>query len=336
MTMINFGVIGFGYWGPNIVRNLTFLRGASVKVICDGNTSALKQSRMLYPHVHASRDNNDILKSKNIDAVAIVTPVSTHYELAKKALEGGKHIFVEKPFVETVGQAERLIALAQKKKLQIMVDHVFNFTGAVRKIKEVMERNTLGDLYYYDSFRASLGLFRNDVNVIWDLAPHDFSIIDYVIKSKPVAITAHGVDHFKRGHENIAYITVYFENRFIAHINVNWLSPVKIRTTLIGGRKKMLLWDDQEADEKIKIYDKGVKVSNKKGIYRLMVDYRSGNAWSPRIDRTEALKTELEYFLRCIAKNTTPINDGKAGLRVMKLLLATDESLKKRGKMIKL
>lgn len=334
--MLNIGVIGYGYWGPNIVRNLMSVKGAAVKAICDTNPNTLKKAKLLYRHVDVSRDSSEVLKSRSIDAVCIVTPVSTHFALAKKALENGKHIFVEKPFMPTVREAEYLIRLAAKKRLKIMVDHVFLFTGAVRKIKELIDSNKLGDLYYYDSLRSSLGLFRPDVNVIWDLAPHDFSIIDYIIKEKPVSVSAQGVDHMGRGRENIAYITMNFNHKLIAHIGANWLSPVKIRTVLLGGKKKMLVWDDLLTDEKIKVYDRGVSVKDKEGSYRLMVDYRSGNMWSPRVDQTEALKRELEYFTVCIAQNRTPINDGHSGLRVVKMLKATSDSLKAKGKTIKL
>ncbi len=334
--MLKIGVIGYGYWGPNIVRNLADIKEAKVQAICDLNPEIVKRLKEKYPYLKITSDYKDIIQSKDIDAVAIITPVSTHFELAKAALEHGKHIFVEKPFTANVKQAQTLINLARKKKLTIMVDHTFIFTGAVRKVKELIDNGTLGDLNYYDSTRVSLGLFQHDVNVIWDLAPHDFSIIDYVIKNKPVALTAQGVDHIGRGKENIAYITMYYDNNLIVHINVNWLSPVKVRTTLIGGQKKMLVWDDLETDEKIKLYDRGVDVKNKEGIYRLMVDYRSGDMWSPRVDHTEALKKELIYFAHCIEKNETPINDGEAGLRVVKMLELADKSLRAGGKLIKL
>ncbi len=334
--MLRFGVIGFGYWGPNIVRNLMGIKDVAVKNICDHDPAAFKKANSLYRFVNVSRDPKSILKAKDIDAVAIITPVSTHFQLAKQALENGKHVFVEKPFTTTTQEAETLIQLAEKKKLKIMVDHVFLFTGSVRKIKELISKDTFGDLYYYDSLRANLGLFRPDVNVIWDLATHDFSIIDYVIKSKPLSISAQGVDHMGRGRENIAYITIYFDNKLIAHISVNWLSPVKIRTTLIGGQRKMLVWDDLQSDEKIKVYDKGVSVKDKEGSYRVLVDYRSGDMWSPRVDPTEALKIGLEYFVDCIRKNTTPISDGKAGLRVVQMLQAANKSLKAKGKLVKL
>ncbi|MFA5087828.1 MAG: Gfo/Idh/MocA family oxidoreductase [Candidatus Omnitrophota bacterium] len=334
--MLKIGVIGYGYWGPNIVRNFNMTRDSKVTYICDEKPQVLKRAEDIYPHTKLSTHATDITRAKDIDAVAIITPVYTHFQLAKEALENGKHIFIEKPFTRTVAEAEELIALAGKNNLMIMVDHTFLFTGAVRKVKELIDNQVLGDLYYYDSTRVSLGLFQQDVNVIWDLAPHDLSIMDYCLNKRPIAITANGVDHFKKGAEDIAYITVYYDNNLIAHINVNWLSPVKVRTTFIAGQKKMLVWNDLEADEKVKVYDKGVNVENREGMYRLWVDYRSGDMWAPRLDHTEALKMELEYFVDCLMNNQTPFNDGHAGLRVVKMLLATDESLKKEGKMIKI
>jgi predicted dehydrogenase len=229
-----------------------------------------------------------------------------------------------------------LIELADRKGLKIAVDHTFLFTGAVKKIKEMVDGRKLGELYYYDSTRVNLGLFQHDVNVIWDLAPHDLSVMDYVIKERPVAIIATGVDHFGRNLENIAYITVYFKSNLIAHFNLNWLSPVKIRMTLIGGEKKMLVWNDMDTDEKVKIYDKGVRVKGAESVYNLLVEYRSGDMWAPRIDHTEALKLELENFIDCIKRDRKHINDGHAGLRVVRLLEASDESLKKKGKIIRL
>ncbi len=334
--MIKVGVIGYGYWGPNIVRNLTDIKEAKVKAICDVNPQVLKGIEEKYPYLQLTTRYDDILKSDHLDAVAIITPVSSHFELAKKALENGKHIFVEKPFTANSREAQTLIDLARKKKLQIMVDHTFIFTGAVRKIKEVIDNKTLGDLNYYDSTRVSLGLFQHDVNVLWDLAPHDFAIIDYLIKHKPLSLTCQGIDHLNRGQENIAYITIHYQHNLLVHIHVNWLSPVKVRTTLIGGQKKMLVWNDLESDEKIKIYDRGVEVKNKQGIYQLKVDYRSGDMYSPKIDHSEALKTELSYFAQCIMKNKQPINDGESGLRVVKMLELADQSLRAGGKLIKI
>ena len=334
--MINIGVVGYGYWGPNIVRNFNGCNDARVVAVCDKNPEALKNIQANYPAIQTITDSNKLISSPDIDAVAIVTPVFTHFELAKLALHNGKHVFVEKPFTSTVAQAEELIELADKNNLKIMVDHTFLFTGAVNKIKELVENDTLGDLNYFDSTRVNLGLFQHDVNVIWDLAPHDLSIMDYIIDEKPDSITASGKAHLNNGLENIAYITVNFSNNMIAHFNVNWISPVKIRSTLIGGEKKMLVWNDLDADEKIKVYDKGVEVDNTKGIYDLLVSYRSGDMFAPKVEQTEALKLEAEHFIDCILNDKTPINDGHSGLRVVKILEASDVSLKNNGKMIRL
>lgn len=331
--MLNIGVIGYGYWGPNIVRNFNNAEGARVVAICDKTQTAYNRAKKAYPGIEVTKDCDAMLASPDIDVVAIITPVSTHFPLAKKALENGKNIFVEKPFTATAAQAEELIALADRKKLKIMVDHTFIFTGAVKKIKQLIDEKVLGSLYYYDSTRVNLGLFQTDVNVIWDLAPHDFAIMDYLIAEKPFAVSASGKAHVN-GLEDTAYITLHFANNVIAHLNVNWLSPVKLRTTLIGGEKKMLVWNDVEADEKIKIYDKGIDVTNKQGIYNLLVSYRSGDISVPRIEQVEALKVESEYFIDCIKNNKTPINDGHAGLRVVKMLEACDESLRNNGSMV--
>jgi predicted dehydrogenase len=334
--MIKIGVIGYGYWGPNIVRNFNSIENVEVKSLSDIDPDALKRARKTYSNIQTSADYRDITTSPEIDAVAVITPVSTHYHLAKDALENGKHIFVEKPFTSTIKEAEELIELAEKKRLKIMVDHTFLFTGAVRKIKEITDDNVLGDLYYYDSTRVNLGLFQHDINVIWDLAPHDFSVMDYVLKEKPAAVVSHGIDHFNRNLENIAFITVYFDSNLIAHFNVNWLSPVKIRTTLIGGHKKMIVWNDLNADEKIKIYDKGVDIKTREGVYNLLINYRSADMCAPRIENIEALKYESEYFIDCVSNDKTMINDGHAGLRVVKLLEASTRSLREGGKLIKL
>jgi predicted dehydrogenase len=333
--MINIGVIGYGYWGPNIVRNFSTLEETRVLAVCDGNQEAMNRARKIYPQITVTRDSDDILTSPEIDAVAVITPVSTHFELAKRALENGKHVFVEKPFTATVAQAEELINLAERNKLTIMVDHTFIFTGAVRKIKQLIDEKVLGDLYYYDSVRVNLGLFQRDVNVIWDLAPHDFAVMDYLIDEEPAAVAACGKAHVN-GMEDTAYVTVHFNNNMIAHFNVNWLSPVKVRTTLIGGEKKMLVWNDLEPDEKIKIYDKGVEIRNKEAEYKMLVNYRSGDMHAPRVEQIEALKIEAEYFVHCIKENKTPINDGRAGLRVVRMLDACNASLIKNGQAVEL
>jgi len=331
--MIRVGVIGYGYWGPNIVRNFQGLESTQVAMICDKNPGSLLRAKRAYPSIDVTSDSVDIIRSSRIDAVAIVTPVWTHFELAKCALLNGKHVFVEKPFTSDSAEAEELIELAAKKNLSIMVDHTFLFTGAVRKIRQLIDNNTLGNLYYYDSMRVNLGLFQHDVSVIWDLAPHDLSIMDYLIKEQPQAVVATGESHLN-GVEDVAFITVYFPDNIIAHVNVNWLSPVKIRTTLIGGEKKMLVWNDLEADEKIKVYDKGVHLNSQENVYELLVSYRSGDMWAPQVEQVEALKLELGHFIDCVLNNKTPLNDGAAGLRVVKMLEAADKSVEKKGELV--
>lgn len=342
--MIRIGVIGYGYWGPNVARNIHNVEGAQLVAICDKSLDALKQAKQAYPYVHVTSDPCELLRSTEIDVIAVVTPVWTHFELAKAALHNGKHVFVEKPFTSSAAQAEELIELAEKKNRKIMVDHTFLFTSAVRKIRQLIEEKELGDLYYYDSLRVNLGLFQHDISVIWDLAPHDLSIMDHLIPGKPEAISATGEKHLN-GFEDVAFLTVYFPNNVIGHINVNWLSPVKVRTTLIGGKKKMLVWNDLEADEKIKIYDKGVKTNNGHNgvktnngqeIREMLISYRTGDMWAPQLEQTEALKVEFGYFIDCISNNKTPFNDGVAGLRVVKMLEAAEQSVKNRGAQVQL
>ncbi len=330
---MNFGVIGYGYWGPNIVRNLASLEGSGVIAIADSNPSARVRAQKAYPGVNVTPNASDVIKSVEIDAVAVVTPVWTHYELVKAALENGKHVFVEKPFTSTSAQGEELIDLAQQKNLTIMVDHTFLFTGAVKKISQLLTEGTLGNLYYYDSTRVNLGLFQHDINVLWDLAPHDLSIMDYLIKASPEAIVATGQSHLNKC-EDVAYMTLYFPEQVIAHINVNWLSPVKVRTTLIGGEKRMLVWNDLEADEKVKIYDKGVNITSREGVYDVLVHYRTGDMWAPQLEQVEALHVELSYFADCVSSGQEPFNNGCAGLRVVKMLEAATESLSKRGSLV--
>lgn len=330
---MKFGVIGYGYWGPNIVRNLMNLDGAEVIAIADENAGARKRAHKAYPGVRITSHASDVIDSTEIDAIAVITPVWTHYDLTKRSLEQGKHVFVEKPFTSTSAQGEELIDLAQKKDLTIMVDHTFLFTPSVVKISELIKEGTLGKLYYYDSTRVNLGLFQHDINVLWDLAPHDLAIMNHLIEVRPEAIVATGQGHLN-GHEDIAFMTIYFPDKVIAHINVNWLSPVKIRTTLISGEKRMLVWNDLEPDEKVRVYDKGVKITNREGVYDLLVNYRSGDMWAPHLDQAEALHQELSYFVDCISSGRQPFNDGCAGLRVVKMLEAASESLSKRGSLV--
>jgi predicted dehydrogenase len=332
--MIRMGVIGYGYWGPNIVRNFNSLEESKVVAVSDMNEGALHKAKRSFPHLWVTPDSDELIKAKDVDVVAIVTPVFTHFELARKALQAGKHILVEKPFTYKSSHAEQLIDLAEKKNLRIMVDHTFLYTGAVRKIKELIDDGTLGALCYFDSMRINLGLFQHDVNVVWDLAPHDLSIMDFLIKERPNALVATGEAHFNKGMEDISYLTLYFPNNIIAHINVNWLSPVKVRTTLIGGLKKMLVWNDLDPDEKIKVYDKGIDIQSEDGVYRLLVSYRSGDMWAPKLDQNEALRLMAETFIECVGNGQDPVNDGKAGHRVVKMLEAADRSLKKKGEIV--
>lgn len=327
------GMIGYGYWGVHVLRNLRNLAGARVEMLCDIAEDALQRAARIYPELRCTRDSADILFSPDIDAVAIVTPVWTHFELAKAALKNEKHVFLEKPLTATAHQAEELIELAEQRGLTLMVDHTFLFTGAVRKIRQLIYSGTLGALYYYDSTRVNLGLFQHDVNVVWDLAPHDLSIMDYVVRHKPEAVSATGQSHIGEL-EDVAFITIYFPEKMIAHINVNWLSPVKVRSTLIGGERRMLVWNDLEVDEKIKVYDKGVNVCKREQVYELLVSYRSGDVWIPYIRGAEALQNELDYFLDCVTNKKTPINDGQAGLRIVRLLEAASRSLAKGGELV--
>jgi len=340
--MINVGVIGYGYWGPNVARNFHSCQGAKLTSVSDTSEKRLKLAETLYPFIKGYRDPLDLIRAKDVDVVAVVTPVFSHYDLARQALENGKHVFVEKPFTATRAQAEKLIELADKKGLKIMVDHTFLFTGAVKKIKQVIESGDMGRLFFYDSVRVNLGLFQHDVNVIWDLAPHDLSIMCHVIPNKPIAVAAHGTVHFESNLADIAYIAIEFENNgFLAHFHVNWLSPVKVRKTLISGDKKMLVWDDLSSDEKVKIYDRGVEFKStngaaKAGIHELLVSYRSGDMYVPKIEGTEALRAEIEYFVRCLETNEEPFNNGRNGLQVVRLLEAADLSVNNNGRRIEL
>jgi predicted dehydrogenase len=330
---MNFGVIGYGYWGPNVVRNLVSLEGSKVLAIADVSQTARARAQKAYPGIKVISDASEVISSVDIDAIAIVSPVWTHYKLTKAALENGKHVFVEKPFTSNTEQGEELINLAQQKNLRIMVDHTFLFTGAVKRISELIKEGTLGKLYYYDSTRVNLGLFQHDINVLWDLAPHDLSIMDYLIDGSPEAVVATGQSHLN-GHEDVAFMTLYFPEKVIAHINVNWLSPVKVRTTLIGGEKRMLVWNDLEADEKVKVYDKGVKITSREGVYELLVNYRSGDMWAPQLEQGEALRQELTCFVDCVSRGQEPFNDGCAGLRVVKMLESASKSLSKGGSLV--
>ncbi|MCF2148974.1 Gfo/Idh/MocA family oxidoreductase [Desmonostoc muscorum LEGE 12446] len=335
--MINIGVIGYGYWGPNLVRNFVEMPGVQVRTVSDFKPELLTKVQARYPAIQITQDCQDIFTDPKIDAVAIATPVSTHFQLALAALQAGKHVLVEKPMTTTSEQAMRLIEEAEKRNLVLMVDHTFVYTGAVRKMHDLIATNSLGDIYYYDSVRVNLGLFQHDVNVVWDLAVHDLSIMNYVLPSQPYAVSATGISHVPGEPENLAYLTLFFEKNLIAHINVNWLAPVKIRRTLIGGSQRMIVYDDLEPSEKLKIYDKGITVNgNSESVYQMMIGYRTGDMWSPKLDMTEALKTEGLHFINCIEKGDRPLTDGEAGLRVVRILEAATQSLKKQGQLIEL
>jgi len=334
--MINVGVIGYGYWGPNMVRNFYANKDAKVVWVCDLSKDRLALVEAGYPTVKTTTDHKDIMKDTGVDAVVISTPVSAHFPLAQEALENGKSVLLEKPMTSTLEQSEKLVELAAKKKKTLMVDHTFLYTGAVRKMRELVDSGELGDIYYFDSVRVNLGLFQHDVNVIWDLAPHDFSIMDFLLQKDPEMVSAVGVSHLG-DLENIAYVTVQYPGNLLGHLHVNWLAPVKVRTTLIGGTKKMIVYDDNEPSEKIKIYDKGVSYSEKKeDVYQMLVQYRSGDMLAPKLQPTEALKLVSKEFTDSINENRKPLTDGVAGLRVVKLLESANESIRQKGKVIKL
>ena len=335
--MIKVGVIGYGYWGPNLVRNFMEASGSTVHTVCDLRPERLTQLRHRYPSLRTTNNSADLFSDPEIDAIVIATPVSTHFELAMTALRAGKHVLVEKPLAGNSESAERIIEAAARHKLVLMVDHTFVYTGAVRKIRELIANNELGEIYYYDAVRVNLGLFQHDVNVIWDLAVHDLSIMDYVLPSRAVAVSATGISNIPGQPENVAYITLFFPGPQIAHVHVNWLTPVKVRHTLIGGSEKMILYDDLEPSEKVKIYDKGVTVSQgHEAVYEMLVSYRSGDMWAPRLDAVEALQTEALHFIDCIHTGKTPETDGQAGLRLVKIVEAAECSLRARGKLIEI
>jgi len=335
--MINVGVVGVGYWGPNIIRNFHAHQETDVKMCADLNKKRLDFINSNFPAIKTTTDYKEILQDNDIDLVAVCTPVFSHYEIAKAALEAGKHVLIEKPMTSTSAQGEELLEIADKKGLRVFVDHTFLFTGAVMKMKEVIDSGELGDLYYFDSVRVNLGLFQHDVNVIWDLAPHDISIMQYLLNQKPECVMATGSDHLNNGLEDVAYLTVYYPNKLIAHIHANWLSPVKVRQTLLAGRKKMIVWDDTEPSEKIRIYDKGVEVvKTADQVYNMLIQYRTGDMYCPKLESIEALKAEVGHIVNCIDSGESSIISGETGLTVVKILEASNESIKNRGKEIKI
>jgi predicted dehydrogenase len=333
MKKIKVGVVGCGYWGPNLIRNFSENFHTDIKYACDLDAERLERIRLRYPSVTTTMNYKDMLEDENLHVVAIATPVHTHYKLAKEALNAGKHIFIEKPFTSKVKEAEELVEFANKKGLLLFVDHIFIYTGAIKKIKEFLSSGEIGDIYYFDSVRVNLGLFQSDVNVIWDLAPHDISIMDYLITEKPMDVVATGTSHTQSRIEDIAYVTVNFKNHLIAHFHLNWLSPVKIRRIIIGGSKKMIVFDDLDPSEKMKVYDKGITLAkaDKKFVYKNIIQYRIGDMYAPAIDNTEALRIVINHFADCLINKNRPITDGETGLRVVRILEAADRSMKKGG-----
>ena len=330
--MINIGIIGYGYWGPNLTRNFAENPSLRIEGISDTRAECLEAAARRYPGVRVTQDYHEICADPHIDAVAIATPVFTHFDIALCALKAGKHVLVEKPLAMTSSQCGQLIDEAVRRNRVLMVDHTFIYTGAVRKIKELLTEHILGKVYYYDSVRINLGIFQSDVNVLWDLAVHDLAIMDFLLGEIPEAVSATGTAHFSGEPENIAYLTCFFPKNLIAHFHVNWLAPVKIRRTLISGDTKMVVYDDLEPSEKVKVYDKSVVMdTTKQGMYQLLVNYRTGDMWAPKIDSTEALQRECRHFVDSIEKGTAPVTDGAMGLRVVRILEAASRSLAQKG-----
>ncbi|MEO6660610.1 MAG: Gfo/Idh/MocA family oxidoreductase [Burkholderiaceae bacterium] len=333
--MINIGIIGYGYWGPNLVRNFAETPWANVAAVSDLDEAKLAVVRRRYPAVRVTTDFVTLLRDPAIDAIAIATPVNTHFELALAALRAGKHVWLEKPMTESSDQARQLIAEARRHDRVLLVDHTFLYTGAVMKIGELIRSGDLGRIYYYDSIRVNLGLFQRDVSVISDLAVHDFSILDFLLGEHPAAVSASGTNHFPGTPENLAYVTLFYDSGTIAHANVSWLAPVKVRQILVGGSKKMITYDDLEPSEKIKIYDKGVSFTDDpQKIQEMRVGYRTGDMWAPKLAMTEALRVEGEHFVDCIEHHKTPITDGQLGLRVVELIEAACRSMRHKGETV--
>jgi predicted dehydrogenase len=333
--VINVGVIGYGYWGPNLVRNLAEVSRVTLAAVADSAPEKLALVQRRFPAVKTTADYQDLIRDPSIDAIAIATPVSTHFELGMAVLKAGKHLWLEKPMTETSLQARQLLDEAEKRKLILFVDHTFVYTGAVRKMKEIVASEDLGKILYYDSSRVNLGLFQHDVNVIADLGVHDFSILDHLLKEHPNAVSAAGINHFPGTPENLAYITMFYDSGTIAHINVSWLAPVKVRQILLGGSNKMITYDDLEPSEKIKVYDKGVSFTDDpKKIYEMRVGYRTGDMWAPKLNEGEALRVAVEHFVDCIEKSQPPETDGRMGLRVVELVEAATSSMRGRGETV--
>lgn len=335
--MLGIGVVGYGYWGPNLVRNFSNSGVARVVMVSDLDPAKLATSRRFHPGVATTSNFRDLLEDPRISAIAIATPVHTHYELALAALRANKHVLVEKPLAQTAEQVIHLIDEAERRHLTLMVDHTFLYTPAVQKIRQLIQDDSLGEIYYYNSTRASLGLFQSDVNVIWDLAVHDISIIQHILDEEPVAVSATGACHVAGTPENMAHLALFFQSSCVAHISVNWLSPVKVRQTFVGGSRKMIVYDDLEPTEKIKVYDKGITVDGTtESAHQLRIGYRAGDMWAPHLAAKEALQTEAEHFVDCVQNGTSPVSNGRSGLRVVEILEAASRSIAAQGKPVRL
>jgi len=328
--MIKIGVIGCGYWGPNLIRNMTKVRDCEVVAVADERVDRLESVRFLNPGMRLTTSARELIESDSIDGIVIATPISTHFELARACLAAGKHVLIEKPMTTRVADARELIRLADEQQRVLMVDHTFIYSGAVKKLREIIDSGELGEIYYYDSVRLNLGLFQPDVNVLWDLAPHDFSLLTYLLDKKPVHVSALGSSPVKWNgwrQESIAYVNVELEGGVLAHFHLNWLSPVKLRRTLIGGSRRMVMYDHLDSDNQVKIFDKGVDILQDRERYKVLVQYRTGDLLVPKIDQTEALENACRHFVHCIQTGERPITDGHAGLRVVELLKQAERSI---------
>ena len=334
---VRVGLIGCGYWGPNLLRNFAKTAGCQVSAIADLDTQKLGAMQQLYPLAQVFHDGEELLAKKDVDAVAIATPTSSHYRLVKTALLSGKHVFVEKPITASIKEAEELVHIAEREHRVLMVDHTFVYTGAVQKIRELLGSGEVGEVCYYDAVRVNLGMFRHDENVLWDLGPHDLSILAHLVGKRPGAVSAVGaglvgLQDWKQ--ESIAYVNVWFSGGVLAHIHLNWLSPVKIRRTLIGCTRKMIIYDHLDPDYQVKVFDKGVNIETTEQRYQLEVQYRSGDMVSPKVDQSEALGVATKHFVSCIRQGGRPITDGYAGLEVVRLLEAAQQSMKSQGELV--
>lgn len=334
--MINVGIIGYGYWGPNLVRNFFGQKDCVLKSVADARPNRLELLAKAYPSVQGVLNADDILNDPAIDAVVIATPVFTHFPLAQKALQNGKHVLLEKPMASSVQECNILIGLAAQKNLLLMVDHTFLYTGAVEKIKELIDTNALGNVKYLDSTRINLGLFQPDINVLWDLAPHDLSILRYLHDEKPYSVNATGISHTHNGIENIAFMTINYQSGFIAHLNCSWSSPVKVRMMLIGGDQKMIIYNDVEPTEKIKVYDTGYELKSDEDKNKILVDYRVGDIYVPKVNNKEALAQVASDFIGGILEKRTPRSSHHIGLDIVKMLEASEQSIKNKGAEVKI